>query len=157
MERQPWPRNPRYTVGEDGSIVGPKGRTLTGGRTPRGYRFISVWPRGQRRSEYVHVIVCETFHGPRPAGKQVAHENGNVADCRAANLSWKTPVENTADKIRHGTYTQGERHAPAKLTEQQVHEIRTVAGVSQTALARKYGVTQSCISSIVTRTTWTHI
>lgn len=158
-ERRPWPRNPRYLATEDGHVIGPSGRALVGGCTPRGYRFVSVWPRGQRRTEYVHVIVCETFHGPRPAGMQAAHGNGDPADCRPTNLSWKTPVENNADKRRHGTHTRGEDHAPAKLTEQQAREILAAcaAGESQRAVGARYGVTQGCVSMIVTRVNWAHL
>lgn len=164
IERRPWPRNPRYLVGEDGTIIGPGSRgqspgELTPAQTPRGYQFVNVWPRGQRRSEYVHVIVCETFHGPRPDGMEVAHDNGIRRDNRAVNLSWKTPKGNQDDRRRHGTDTRGEDHAPAKLTEYAVREIRRRAagGESHRALGREFDTCQQNISRIVTRRTWVHI
>ena len=45
----------------------------------------------------------------------------------------------------------GERHPSAKLTDADVVEIRARAaiGVTQSALARKFRVTDSCISNIV--------
>lgn len=41
-----------------------------------------------------HVLVCSTFHGPRPEGYQCDHINGNIFDWRADNLQWVTPYEN---------------------------------------------------------------
>ncbi len=41
-----------------------------------------------------HFLMCSTFHGPRPAGYQCDHLNGNILDYSAANLEWVTPKEN---------------------------------------------------------------
>ena len=41
-----------------------------------------------------HILICSTFHGPRPEGYQCDHLNGNVLDYSAANLEWVTPAEN---------------------------------------------------------------
>lgn len=158
VESRPWPRNPKYLAGADGTIVGPRGHVLKVAQTPKGYTFVGA-PSGRKKQEYVHVIVCETFHGSRPEGKEVAHENGIRRDCRAENLSWKTPLENQADRRRHGTDTRGEDHAPAKLTEYDVREIRRRAaeGESGSALGRAYGVSQGQISRIVRRQSWSHL
>lgn len=110
-----------------------------------------------RHSQFlVHVVVCETFHGPRPEGKEAAHENGVPADCRAANLSWKTPTENNADKVRHGTDTPGERNPQHKLTEVEVYQIRRSTG-SEAALAERFNVSRSNIGLIRRRQTWRHV
>lgn len=53
---------------------------------------------------------------------------------------------------------QGERVYCAKLTEQDVRDIRAIQGkVNQTALARKYGVSQGAIRHILIRKTWKHV
>ena len=41
-----------------------------------------------------HVLICTTFHGPRPEGYQCDHLNGDILDYSAANLEWVTPKEN---------------------------------------------------------------
>lgn len=79
-----------------------------------GYYEVALCKNGSRVVRTVHSIVCETFHGPRPDGYWVAHENGKRLDCRALNLSWKTVSDNHADKHRHGTMPCGAKHYTAK-------------------------------------------
>jgi DNA-binding MarR family transcriptional regulator len=68
-----------------------------------------------------------------------------------------TPAENAADvrvKLRAAT---GELHGWAKLTEDQVAEIRerySAGGVTQSQLATEYGIDSSGVSRIVRRVTW---
>lgn len=160
IERRPWPRDPRYLVGEDGSIVGPgaKGR-------PPGLLRSRVGTNGYVRvvlarvHESLHVVVCETFHGPRPAGMTVAHENGVRVDCRASNLSWKTRVDNCADKRRHGTHREGEDLPFAKLTEPEVRAIRRAAAAREDrgVIAVRYGISTLHVGGIVRREVWKHL
>lgn len=151
-ERRPWPRDPRYLVGEDGTIVGPSGRALRQFPGSRGYLLVS----GARP---VHVIVCETFHGPRPGGMEVAHEDGDKNNCSAANLSWKTRVDNHADKLRHGTLVRGSEHYHTHLTEQDVRDMRSAAeaGSSIRALATRYDVRPVTVYAILQRRNWRHV
>jgi uncharacterized protein YjcR len=54
----------------------------------------------------------------------------------------------------------GERNGKAVFFEHNIRDIRTeyASGDHTTrSLARKYGVTQSTISSIVSRKTWAHV
>lgn len=160
--RRPWPRDPRVLVGADGSLVGAQGRLLTPWADAQGYLRVSMYRTdgtGRGYQPSVHGIVCETFHGPRPTGHHVAHEDGIQANCAADNLSWKTPAENEADKLRHETRPQGERVYCAKLTEQDVHAIRaaSAAGTTLAELENRYPVKKSTISRVVLRKTWRHI
>lgn len=156
VTRTPHPRYPKYLVGDDGTIVGPSGRQLKPWLTKGGYLQVEV---GGGRRIKVHVLVCEAFHGARPVGMEVAHENGVPADNRAANVTWKTRPENHADMKRHGTSQRGERHGLHRLSEADVLAIRAAAarGCSQRSLAALYGVTQPTIGHVVRRKTWRHI
>jgi DNA-binding transcriptional regulator YiaG len=60
------------------------------------------------------------------------------------------------DTIVHGTRAWGERHGSAKLTLQQVLQIRASQNVSQQELAERFGVYQSCISNIRAGRRWAH-
>lgn len=53
-------------------------------------------------SARVHILVLETFVGPRSPGQECRHLNGDPADNRLANLAWGTSTENAQDTIRHG-------------------------------------------------------
>jgi hypothetical protein len=60
-------------------------------------------PSGKQMKVYVHDLVCRAFHGERPEGKEVAHEDRNPSNNSAENLSWKTHAENQSDIRRHGS------------------------------------------------------
>lgn len=101
-------------------------------------------------------LICATFHGPRPEGYETAHLNGDSLDNRANNLAWKTRTENELDKIEHGTSNRGVRQWQAKLTDDEVREIRKLAasGTPQAILARRFQVSQPTISEVANRKKW---
>lgn len=162
VEYRPLPRCPRYTVGSDGTIIGPSGKRLAGAVVPGGYRLVLIYPGdGTRKTVSIHILVCETFHGPKPSAKHaVAHWDGDSNNNAASNLRWATYRENIHDKWRHGRMhrSSGELDGMSKLRQSQVLEIRRryAEGESQRSLAREYGVKQPTISNIITRTTWSH-
>lgn len=65
-------------------------------------------------------------------------------------------MQDKVDRDRF-TRTPGEAHGMHKLTEAQVLEIRATTGVTQRALAARFGVSQSLISFIRNRKNWSHI
>jgi hypothetical protein len=109
---------------------------------------------------WVHQLVCEAFHGPRPTSEhQVRHLDGNRLNNHATNLAWGTREENDADRKLHGDLA-GEQNSSAKLTEGQVKEIReryAAGGIFQRELAAEYGVSQTNVSRILRRDNWQHI
>ncbi len=78
----------------------------------------------------------------------------NRACINPNHLSWGTGRSNAADRKRDGTNPRGERHGSAKLTPDDVREIRSSVGVSQYKLAARFGVEQTTISSIQRRASW---
>ena len=155
-----WPRDPRFLVEPSGAIVGPSGRYLTPHRNSKGYGRISTYPGGGRLvRRFVHVIVCETFHGPRPPGHEAAHLNGDVSDCSAVNLAWKTCPDNNMDKITHGTMPHGERHPCTHLAADDVRALRAAAanGTTERALADRYGLSPSGVHHIITGRSWKYL
>ena len=157
-EFRPVPGVPRLAVNELGEVRGPSGRVLCAFPDKRGYRHVNLYTPGRGWRQFtVHRLVCETFHGPRPAPDAiVAHGDGDPGNNAAGNLRWSTAWQNEADKREHGTAMIGERHHQAKLTEQDVRAIRASAEAGA-LLARRYGVTPSAVCSIRKRRTWAHL
>jgi hypothetical protein len=70
---------------------------------------VSGAPRN-RRMRSVHTLVALAFLGPRPAGQEVRHLDGDPANCGVSNLAYGTKRENEADKRRHGTDPSSRTH-----------------------------------------------
>lgn len=150
--RRPWPTDPRYFVGRDGSIAGPSGMVLTPYVADTGYLTVATG----RGKTTVHVMVAETYLGPRPDGQEVAHENGDQMDCRVENLRWSTHLDNMRDRDRHGTVPHGERVFGAKLTEAEVREIRA-SSTGPIELGLRYGVHYKTIIRVRKQQSWRRV
>ena len=94
----------RYLVNTQGQVYSRWQDRLLQGR-PVGSGHIRVYLRlpGGPRGRYVHQLVMEAFVGPRPAGMDTRHLDGNPANNALANLAYGTPSENARDRRRHGT------------------------------------------------------
>lgn len=162
MEEEEWRQHPYVAtlrVSSWGRLKGVRGHVLCVWVRPDGRESISRNHLGQHKTFLVHVLVCETFHGPKPDGKQVAHGDSNPRNNQSANLRWATPVENNSDKYARNTTLQGTKHPLSKLTDDQVLEIRrrVKLGEMQYLLAREFGVTNMVISNVKLRKSWKHI
>ena len=140
----------RTIIRKDGKPLHIKGRVLAQCTTAKGYK--NAGPAGP-----VHVLVCLAFHGPRPDGLLACHGPLGKTINTPDNLYWGPPSQNLGDdKRRDGTTLFGTRNPAAKLTPDQVTEIRQLAGsMSQTQLAKRYGVAQTTVSLIIRNELWT--
>lgn len=136
----------------------PAGKILPNIVEPNGYVYVNLCDCERRKYATVHTLVCRAFHGPPPSPlHEVAHDDGVRSNPRAANLSWKTRAGNAADRLRHGTDWNGEKHGGAKLTNAQVDQIRATYARrdkskrfwGQRDLARVYGVSDATIQRVV--------
>lgn len=98
-------------------------------------------------------LMCILAHGEPPDPEMhAAHScgNGHLGCANPNHLSWKTKVENEADRIIHQTTNRGERCGSAKLTTAQATELkaRAWAGEPYRILAEEFGVCPSTISKI---------
>ncbi|MDR9777242.1 hypothetical protein RJJ65_32305 [Rhizobium hidalgonense] len=125
------------------------------GNSGRGYATLRV----DGRTVGAHRVLCELAHGAPPTpDHQAAHSCGKGYEtCLSpVHLSWKTPAENMADKLIHGTHNRGERHGRAKLTEDDARKILSLKGKEkQRDLAEMFKVSLSSISNIQAGHTWT--
>ena len=127
--------------------------------TKSGYLSIGLRFDGKRTHYRVNRLIAEAFYGPCPSGFECRHLDGTKTNNVVSNLQWGTKSQNQRDRITHGTDSRGSKSKMAKLTEADVVTIRKeyAVGVTQTALARSYGVTQPLISSIVLKKHWQHV
>lgn len=127
-----------------------------GGHTSDGYGSFSI---GQ--GVLAHRVSYEIRFGSIPNDMKVLHYCDNRACVNPDHLFLGTQLQNIEDmdmKGRRGT-TPGEKNGMAKLTKEDVLEIRRrykryVKGSSTTSLAKEYGVTHTVISLIVRNKTW---
>lgn len=155
MRMLPIPSLPGYVAGEDGHVyslrsnqAGP--RRLTERPTHDGYLRVRVVREYAQpvRHQAVAPVVAEAFLGPRPAGLQVRHIDGNKSNNAPSNLAYGTARENARDRESHGTTARGARGGTARHSAEQVREAiaRCAGGESQYSVAEDLGVSQSTVS-----------
>lgn len=132
----------------------------TGGISqPTNYGIFS-WDAGYQMS--AHRASWMLHHGMIPAGLKVLHKCDNRHCVSPTHLRLGTQQENIDEMHAKGRARKavGERASKAKLTAQQVIEIRRLhaeEGLGCTRLGRRFGVTEQNIMAIVNRQSWRHI
>jgi len=147
---------PRTAICKNGAEKPIRGCTMRQQSDAAGYPMVTLWKDNHSTRVRVHDLATAAFLGPKPRRQQVRHINGDNTDNRLSNLLYGTCSENQMDRVAHGTSNRGEANGHAKLTADDVLTIRGVStrGTSRSDLAAMYGVTVSCIDSIVRRTRW---
>lgn len=163
---------PNHCVGDDGTIWRDPGKYTRGVRpsnngwvqmTPQlipRYLKINLWKNSKGHHRGVARLVLEAFIGPCPDGMEARHfPDGDPSNCRLLNLSWATHIENCADRTIHGTQTIGEKNVTAKLTTNDIHEIRRLrsTGMFCHQIGSRFSVTESCIEDVLKGRTWKHV
>lgn len=108
----------------------------------------------------IHRLVVEASLGRRlNPSELVCHHCDNPACYRLSHLYVGTNATNTQDKFKRNRFvpSKGEDNGSVKLTEKEVKEIRNSVGLKQIDLAKKYNISQSQVSSILTKKSWKHV
>jgi hypothetical protein len=128
----------------------PQGCWLwTAGKSVNGYGRV----RYNGKLEASHRIAYMLSGNTIPVGLELAHSQscrGKKNCCNPAHLTPKTHGDNILDKYRDGTTS-------VKLSDQQVLDIRSRINQTQLQMANEFGLSQSTISDILNRRTWSHI
>jgi hypothetical protein len=113
-------------------------------------------PGEKPKWQQIHRLVLLAFVGPCPEGMECRHLDGDHLHNHLNNLKWGTRTENMSDKRVHGTQPEGETCHKAKLSEEDVRQIRASKATTR-ALGEHYGVSQVAIVFIKNRKTWKHV
>lgn len=140
-----------------GRVLGPNDCLIwTKARSPFGYGRISRGARGAGY-EVTHRVAWELEHGPIPDGMFVLHHCDNPPCSNIEHLFLGTLSDNTQDMLVKGRASGhipgGERHPSARLTDEQVDELRRLApDVGNYAeLGRMYGISKQHARSLCLR------
>lgn len=136
------------------------GKILSTYRGSNKYRACSLWNPGDKKPTYfrVHVLVAETFIGPKPGLKfEVNHKDGVKPNCSVKNLEWITRAKN----MEHATIVLKVRGK--KLNPKQVVKIKSELKLYHgqigfiKKLANKFNVSIHTIHAINNKRTWNHV
>jgi hypothetical protein len=111
---------------------------------------------GRLKGEPAHRLSLETATGkrvPRGRGLHTLHSCDLPCCVNDAHLSTGTMADNIRDAAKKGRLARGEKHYSAKLTTEQVHEIRT-NGMGRNEAARHFGVSDRMITKIRKGDSW---
>lgn len=111
------------------------------------------------RNHLAHRLSYDMHKGSIPSDMCVCHKCDNPKCVHPDHLFLGTKADNSADKCTKGRQSRlkGAANGQSKLTDTDVRAIRQAEGVTQGALASKYGVHQSLISLVKSGKIWTHI
>jgi hypothetical protein len=105
---------------------------------PDGYSVVRVL----QRKKNLHKYVYESLRGRVPKGLELDHLCKVRHCCNPDHMEVVTPAVNT-------------RRAIAKITDEQVEEIRRLAGTMyQRNIGLKFGINQSMVSKIILKQSW---
>lgn len=132
--------------GQPGSL--PCTRTIADRAGTAGYRNVRAMIDGKRMTALSHRLVWYHFNGPIPTGMTINHKNGIKGDNRPSNMEIASDSEqqihaNQVLGTGPGANQTGERNPFAKVTAEQVTEIRAARASGETcsAIAVRYGIT----------------
>jgi len=103
-----------------------------------------------------HRMAWEIMRGPIPDGLHVLHKC-DVRNCvNPGHLFLGTNDDNIRDAIKKGRNARGEINGHAKLTEEQVRQIRA-DNRSLKNIGASYGIAFTTVAHIKKNRTWRHV
>jgi len=129
------------------------GRFLRQARHTAGYWNVSLRINGRTKTFYVHRLVASAFLKFDTSRRQVNHKNGIRSDTRIANLEYVTCGENHVHRYRVLKTKARAAHPNAKLSEEQVRQIRA-STETHAKIGLKFGIARQTVSKIKSNTAW---
>jgi hypothetical protein len=131
----------------------------TGSRDKYGYGMVA----NKRIVVPAHVAAFYLHFGQMPEGMGICHSCDNPPCCEPSHLWAGDQFANLRDCITKGRnfpppgFAKGSAHLKAKLTEEQVAEIRSLADVPIRQLGKRFVVNHGTISNILNGKSWKHM
>lgn len=147
-----------YTIREDGLVT-----TIATGNERRAkddgheYLRIGLNKDGVCSKHYLHRLLAEAFIDNPESKRTVNHVDGNKRNNSVDNLEWATYSENNQHAHDNGLTKAPKAHM--KLDESDARLIKELksAGMTNTLMAKLFGVSQVSISQIVTGKTFKYV
>lgn len=110
------------------------------------------------KSVLAHRFSYEVYKGEIPKGMLVCHACDTPSCVNPDHLFLGTHKDNTQDMLRKGRFNPptGERQHVSKLKWEDVPSIKEMYanGISQSKIAKQYGLHQSTVSVLLNNKTW---
>jgi hypothetical protein len=157
---------PWYEISDQGKLRSSKTsitKTVSGTKHAKGYVVYTLTDNaGKKHRKLAHRLVAIAFlFNADERLTDVCHNDGVPDNNLHTNLRWDTHQNNQLDMLRHGTAQTGEKSCTAKLTLEQVEDIkkRVAEGPRGTArkLAFECGISVAQISRIVNGKRWNNV
>jgi hypothetical protein len=153
--------NKDYQVSNYGRVRSNKkhheGKILKSNIDRNGYEYVMLYKNKKAKLHLVHRLVAEAFIENPENKTQVNHIDFNKANNYVENLEWSTPKENVVHS-RRANRLNIETSKRSKLNfskaRQAIEMYRN--GISQTHIAKLFGVDSSTISRTVRGERWRH-
>lgn len=123
-----------------------------GNINPNGYGKVWIKPRHHG----AHRVMWEQHNGKIPNGLWVLHRCDTPLCVNPNHLFLGTFADNLADRMCKSRTAKGERAGKSKLTQAQVLQIKTEAGLHR-EIAARYGINENQVSRIKGEKTWRHL
>ena len=129
-----------------------------------GYLRVNLKKQQKGKTVNIHRLVASSFIENPEKKPQVNHKNGIKNDNSLHNLEWVTLSENRQHAydtgLQNGESRRGVKNNFSKLTLKDVKNIREMYipyKVTNKMIAKKYNVTDSCISAITRKSSWSWV
>ncbi len=145
-----------YDVTDDGRVWSRRSQIfLSPSFNSAGYPHVGLSRSNKCRHFTIHRLVLLAFVGPCPEGMECCHKNHSPSDNRLPNLRWDTKAANLVERDTRAGIRGRAKLGPANVLALRLEYSR--GGLTQEALAARYGVSLNPIHRALHGQSWKHV